>query len=123
VNPGQWDEPTGSSRCIRTGRATELYRCFLLDRLDALAVMPGIARVVAFTPPEARARMAALAPAGFRLVAQEGDDLTERLTRLFDRLMADGHPAAPAMDSDSPTLPMAYGPTRRARWPPARPTS
>jgi rSAM/selenodomain-associated transferase 1 len=153
VNPGQWDEPTGSSRCIGTGRApnpafeprgpyrdvvtvaavavmakvpgaapvksrlhaalsearaTELYRCFLLDRLDALAVMPGIARVVAFTPPEARARMAALAPAGFRLVAQEGDDLTERLRRLFDRLMADGHPAALAMDSDSPTLPMAY---------------
>ncbi len=93
---------------LTEARATELYRCFLLDRLDALAAVPGIARVVAFTPPEARTQMAALAPAGFRLVAQEGDDLTERLTRLFDRLMAEGHPAALAMDSDSPTLPMAY---------------
>jgi rSAM/selenodomain-associated transferase 1 len=93
---------------LTEARATELYRCFLLDRLDALAAVPGIARVVAFTPPAARTQMAALAPAGFRLVAQEGDDLTERLTRLFDRLMAEGHPAALAMDSDSPTLPMAY---------------
>jgi len=93
---------------LTEARATELYRCFLLDRLDALATVSGIARGVACTPPEAQTQMAALAPAGFRLVAQEGDDLTERLTRLFDRLMAEGHPAALAMDSDSPTLPMAY---------------
>jgi uncharacterized protein len=89
-------------------RATDLYRCFLLDRLDALAAVPDITRVVAFTPPEARVQMAALAPPGFRLVAQEGSGLSERLPRLFDRLLADGHPAVLAMDSDSPTLPMAY---------------
>jgi rSAM/selenodomain-associated transferase 1 len=89
-------------------RATDLYRCFLLDRLDAVAAVPDIARVVAFTPPEARVQMAALAPPGFRLVAQEGSGLSERLPRLFDRLLADGHPAVLAMDSDSPTLPMAY---------------
>jgi uncharacterized protein len=88
-------------------RATELYRCFLLDRLDALAAVPGIAPVVAFTPAEAAAGMAALAPPGFRLVAQEGEALTERLVRLFDRLLKE-HPAAVAMDSDSPTLPMPY---------------
>jgi len=41
--------------------ATALYRCFLLDRLDALAAVPGIARVVVFTPPEARVEMTALA--------------------------------------------------------------
>jgi uncharacterized protein len=88
-------------------RATELYRCFLLDRLDALSAVPGISPVVAFTPPEAAARMRALAPPGFRLIAQDGVDLTERLIRLFDRLL-ETHPAALAMDSDSPTLPMAY---------------
>jgi uncharacterized protein len=88
-------------------RATELYRCFLLDRLDALAAVPGIVPVIAFTPSEAAARMAALAPPGFRLIEQEGEALTERLVRLFDRLLKE-HPAALAMDSDSPTLPMAY---------------
>jgi uncharacterized protein len=89
-------------------RATELYRCFLLDRLDALVAVPDVAPVVAFTPPQARERMAALTPPGVRLIAQEGDGLTERLTRLFERLLGEGHPGALAMDSDSPTLPMAY---------------
>jgi rSAM/selenodomain-associated transferase 1 len=93
---------------LTAARATELYRCFLLDRLDALAAVPGVAPVVAFTPPEARARMAALLPPQFGLVAQEGLGLSERLTRLFARLLAAGYPAALAMDSDSPTLPMAY---------------
>jgi rSAM/selenodomain-associated transferase 1 len=93
---------------LTPAQATGLYRCFLLDRLDALAAVPGIARVIAFTPAPARAQMAALAPPGFRLLAQEGDDLSQRLTRLLDRLLGDGHPAALAMDSDSPTLPMAY---------------
>jgi len=89
-------------------RATDLYRCFLLDRLDALAAVPDIARLIAFTPPEAGALMAALAPAGFRLLPQEGETLDARLTRLFARLLAEGHAGAVALDSDSPTLPMAY---------------
>jgi uncharacterized protein len=89
-------------------RATALYRCFLLDRLDALACVPGIAPVVAFAPAHAAAAMAALAPAGFRLVPQHDGDLGERLTALLDALLAAGHPGAIAMDSDSPTLPMAY---------------
>jgi rSAM/selenodomain-associated transferase 1 len=93
---------------LTPAQATALYRCFLLDRLDALAAVAGIAPVVAFTPLEAHAQMAALTPADFRLVPQEGDDLSERLTRLLARLLGDGHAAAVAMDSDSPTLPMAY---------------
>ena len=88
--------------------ATELYRCFLLDRLDALADVPDIAPVVAFTPPEAERAMAALAPPGFRLLAQRGDDLGARLTGVVDALLDDGHAAVVATDADSPTLPMAY---------------
>jgi rSAM/selenodomain-associated transferase 1 len=93
---------------LAPAQANALYRCFLLDRLDALAAVPGIARVVAFTPSGARAEMAALAPPGFRLLAQEGRDLSERLPRLLGRLLDEGHPGAMAMDSDSPTLPMTY---------------
>ena len=93
---------------LTAAQATALYRCFLLDRLDALAAVPDVVRVVAFTPPQAHARMAALVPAGFRLLAQEGADLGARLTRLLGGLLGDGHRAALAMDSDSPTLPMAY---------------
>jgi rSAM/selenodomain-associated transferase 1 len=89
-------------------RATALYRCFLLDRLDALAQVPDIAPVVAFAPAHAAAAMAALAPIGFHLVPQHDGDLGERLTALLDSLLAAGHPGAIAMDSDSPTLPIAY---------------
>ena len=33
---------------LTAARATELYRCFLLDRLDALAELDGVSLVVAF---------------------------------------------------------------------------
>jgi rSAM/selenodomain-associated transferase 1 len=93
---------------LGSSRATELYRRFLLDRLAALGTIPGVHPVIAFTPAHARAEMAALAGPDVPLLAQEGDDLGERLIHVFDRLFADGHPAVIATDSDSPSLPMAY---------------
>ena len=93
---------------ITPERATELYRCFLLDRLDALAALPGIAPVIAFTPDDARSALEALAPPGFALVPQRGADLGQRLANLLADLVGRGHPASIAIDSDSPTLPMAY---------------
>ena len=89
-------------------RATELYRCFLLDRLDAVARLAGVSPVVAFTPLEAEGQMKALTPAGCRLVPQRGADLGERLSALLTGLLEDGHAGAIAIDSDSPTLPMTY---------------
>jgi uncharacterized protein len=94
--------------CLTPEQATELYRCFLLDRLDALCRVPRVHRAVAFTPPEARAKLAALVPAGFQLVAQSGGDLGERLFNVVSGLLTEGHAAAIAIDSDSPTLPMGY---------------
>jgi rSAM/selenodomain-associated transferase 1 len=88
-------------------RATELYRCFLLDRLDALARLSGIQPVIAFTPAEGRQSIAALAPEHFRLIEQQGADLGERLSNVLAGLLADGHRGAMAIDSDSPTLPMS----------------
>jgi len=89
-------------------RATELYRCFLLDRLDALAKVPDIEPVVAFTPADAAHELAALVPTGFRCIAQRGPDLGARLDTVLASLLADGHRGAIAIDSDSPTLPMGY---------------
>lgn len=89
-------------------QATALYRCFLLDRLDGLATVSDIEPVVAFTPPERYGEIAALVPVGFRCVPQQGRDLGERLARLLAGLIAEGRTGAIAIDSDSPTLPMAY---------------
>jgi hypothetical protein len=93
---------------LTPAQATLLYRCFLLDRLDAVLALPGVAPVVAFTPAHGRARMAALAPPGVRLVPQPEGDLGARLHAVLGGLLAQGHAGALALDSDSPTLPMAY---------------
>jgi len=88
--------------------ATNLYRCFLLDRLDAVGRLAGICPVVAFTPADAEGEMRAHAPVGYRLLPQRGADLGARLSTLLTGLLEDGHAGAIAIDSDSPTLPMPY---------------
>jgi uncharacterized protein len=89
-------------------RATELYRCFLLDRLDVVAELDGVSPIVAFTPDEAEQVMRELAPPRFQLVPQRGADLGERLSALLTGLLERGHVGAIAIDSDSPTLPVEY---------------
>ena len=93
---------------LGVGPATLLYRCFLLDGLEAAAALPGLAPVLAFSPPHAARAMAALAPAGMRLVAQRGADLGARMAHLAAELLADGHRAALLIGSDLPTLPAAH---------------
>ncbi len=88
--------------------ATLLYRCFLLDGLEAAAAQPGLTPVLAYSPPRAVRAMAALAPPGMRLLAQRGGDLGVRMAHLVARLLADGHGAALLIGSDLPTLPPAY---------------
>lgn len=84
--------------------AAALYRCFLLDKIAAVNALVGAQPVIAYTPDEARAEFDGLAP-GFSLVAQHGPDLGARLHATLTGLLAAGHIAAVAVDSDTPTLP------------------
>jgi len=106
--PGAVPVKSRLQRVLGSQAATALYRCFLLDRLDALAALDGVGAVVAYTPPEAEAAIASLAPPGLRRLPQQGADLGERMATLLDRLLADGHPAAVVIGADTPTLPMAW---------------
>ncbi len=106
--PGMAVVKTRLHESLGAERATELYRCFLLDRLDAVAALRDITGVVAFTPLEAETRMRSLAPPTLQLVPQRGEDLGERLSNIVTELLDRGHAGAIAVDSDSPTLPMAY---------------
>jgi rSAM/selenodomain-associated transferase 1 len=106
--PGMTVVKSRLHEALGEARATELYRCFLLDRLDAVTTLRDISGVVAFTPLEAEILMRALAPPSLRLVPQRGADLGERLSNILTELLDRGHAGAIAMDSDSPTLPMAY---------------
>lgn len=88
--------------------AAALARCFLLDRVEQLAAVPGGDPLVAFTPREREDELRSLLPAGVRLVAQNGIDLGTRLDRLLTDLLAEGYVGAIAVDADSPTLPTAF---------------
>jgi rSAM/selenodomain-associated transferase 1 len=92
---------------LLAAEAAALYRCFLLDKIAAVRTLLGARPVLAYTPDEALAEFAALAP-DFTLVPQRGSDLGARLHATLAGLLAAGHPAAIAVDSDTPTLPREF---------------
>jgi uncharacterized protein len=87
--------------------AAELYRRFLLDKIEQVATLKAASLAIAYTPPEARAFFEEVAP-GFVLVQQRGADLGGRLANSLGELMARGHAGAMAIDSDTPTLPVGF---------------
>ena len=88
--------------------AAELYRCLLLDKILQVGTLSGVDPYLAYTPTEARAQMASLAPQDFTLIPQTGSDLGDRLHRLSAILLERGHPGVIIIDSDTPTLPSTY---------------
>ena len=87
--------------------AAALYRCFLADKIAAVQTLSGARPVIAYTPDDAHAEFATLAP-DFTLVPQRGPDLGARLYSTLASLLAAGHPGAIAVDSDTPTLPREF---------------
>jgi rSAM/selenodomain-associated transferase 1 len=88
--------------------AAELYRCFLLDTLELMRRVASAQPIIAYLPLEAEPFFRSLAPAGFDLVPQVGPDLGERLDHVLTQCLQSGYRQAVVMDSDSPTLPLAY---------------
>jgi hypothetical protein len=86
--------------------ALELYRAFLLDKVDQVRAVRGARAAVAFAPPDAAGRMRDLLGPDLELVPQRGADLGERLANVTKDLLAAGAPAVILVDSDTPTLPL-----------------
>jgi hypothetical protein len=89
-------------------QAARLSHGFLLDTLQQVRRLRGVARFLAFAPPEAEAAFARLAQPDFTLVAQAGADLGERLAGLVERVTAEAVSSVAIMGTDAPTLPDAY---------------
>lgn len=83
-----------------------LLAALLLDTLEA-AVVPGVVRAVAFTPPSADAEMAALLPADVVRLPQVEGDLGARMAAVFDGLLGAGAAGVILIGSDLPTLPVS----------------
>jgi rSAM/selenodomain-associated transferase 1 len=87
--------------------AAAFYRCMLEDVLEASAAIArplGLEPWLAAHPPAARAELSALAPPGFRIVAQHGPDLGRRMEWAAAQAAAAGARATLLRGSDSPAL-------------------
>lgn len=90
--------------------AAEISRCFIADVasvIDGVSAAGGIDGFAIFTPSGAEAAFDGLLPPRFRMLAQRGADLGERLVHATEDLLGSGYGGVCLMNSDSPTLPAA----------------
>ena len=92
---------------LTPSQASELYECFLRDTLDTMRRVPGVERQIGYLPDNAQVYFEQLAP-DMRLLGQQGSSLGERLDNLLSTALQNGARRAVVMNSDSPTLPVAY---------------
>jgi len=91
---------------LTSRQAAELYRCFLLDRLEE---MRDLGRhtdgAIAYTPASAGEDFSRLGGGRYRTFPQSGGGLGGKLASLFDRAFGEGYETVSVVDSDSPDLP------------------
>ncbi|MDX2455392.1 TIGR04282 family arsenosugar biosynthesis glycosyltransferase [Desulfosarcina sp.] len=87
--------------------ATDLYRCFLKDRITTIQSLTGAALAIAYTPTDARDVFTPFCENGLRLFPQKGKHLGERLNNIFVEKLADDFDAVCIIDSDTPDLPVS----------------
>jgi uncharacterized protein len=88
--------------------AAQFYRCLMLDTLKLVNQVQGVEHCVAYAPIGARSYFQSLVPRGFRLIPQQGADLGERLANVLADRFQHGCRKVVVMNSDGPTLPLAY---------------
>jgi hypothetical protein len=87
--------------------AMALYASFLQDIVELARRLAGVDPIIAYTPQSARPYFQTLAPA-MRMIPQRGASLGERLAEALGATLATGYTHVAAINSDSPTLPLAY---------------
>jgi hypothetical protein len=90
--------------------AAALHACFLRDMAANVADVAGHGHadgLVVYTPVGAEAAFDGILPKVFKLLAQRGESLGDRLCNATEDLLKDGYGAVCLINSDSPTLPRA----------------
>jgi len=87
--------------------AAALNVCFLRDMATNIkSISETVASgLVVYTPAGSESAFDGVLPDGFKLLAQRGPSLGERLCNATEDLLKDGHSAVCLINSDSPTLP------------------
>jgi rSAM/selenodomain-associated transferase 1 len=95
---------------LSLGEAADLYTCLLLDTLEVVrdaARQLSLRPFIAVYPAQGKRELQAMAP-DFHLVAQEGHNLSERLSGTLLSVQKKGYDQVTAINSDSPALPAAF---------------
>jgi len=92
---------------LSTEEAATLSTCFLRDMTTNVFGLNsnGTEGVVLYTPAGAEAFLHDLLPDGFKLIAQRGETLGQRLINAAADLLSNGFASVCLINSDSPTLP------------------
>ena len=88
-------------------QAANFYSALLADQLEQLKSLDGVARYLAFTPNDATAAMRQLGGDAYAYIAQRGDDLGQRMQKLFVDLGSGAHRNVVLIGGDLPALPLA----------------
>jgi rSAM/selenodomain-associated transferase 1 len=95
---------------LSLAEAADLYSCLLQDTLEAVrktAEKMPLTPFIAYYPEQARSDFQALTP-DFQLLAQQGQNLSERLAGALLSVQEQGYDQVTAINSDSPALPTTY---------------
>jgi len=88
-----------------SAEATDLYRCFIQDRIKEIGNLAGIDLAISYTPEDSEGYFAQFLSNGFHLFPQRGKDLGERLCNIFVDKLRGEYGAVSIIDSDTPDLP------------------
>jgi len=93
---------------LTPAQAADLYNCLLFDTLDVMRYVDSAQPVIAYAPADAGSYFRGIAPPGFELIAQHGQNLGQRLDNVLRAHLKQGYVRTVVMNSDSPTLPPEY---------------
>lgn len=88
--------------------AANLYEALLLDTIALVATLEDIDLAVAATPAEARTYFEGITPPASKILAVEGKDIGECLTRTIESLLEMGYHKVVALNADGPSLPVEH---------------
>jgi uncharacterized protein len=104
--PSPGEVKTRLLTCLTPAEATDLYTCFIRDRIKEISRLKGVDLAIAYTPSASKAYFARFLSNGFQLFAQQGRHLGERLHQIFRQKLSEGYQAVCIIDSDTPDLPI-----------------
>jgi rSAM/selenodomain-associated transferase 1 len=86
-------------------QTSELYRLFIQDMVEEMSKLYEHALAIAYTPEAAEPAFKTMIDQPIQLFPQQGADLGQRLSNVFQKMFDEGYEQVHIINSDSPDLP------------------